>query len=332
MSIKSLFFNAVESGGVYDRIYNSEDFTAYLGSLVKNGVFANPSTTFQVASSNGMNVKVKPGKAWIEGHLMIMDANATVALDSAHSSLPRWDGISLFLDYDNRTMTCSYVKGTAASAPSVPALTRNAHKYELRLANIYVTPGMTTVANAQIYDVRPDATVCGWVSGMINQVDVTTLFQQYTAAYEQQLEDMNNYIMEKETQMTSWMTSMQNQFESWLALLTDELLVETYIQEYSKTVTAVLTEPVEVTLDMEGYAYDSSDVILVFINGLKAVRGVDYSVFVASQTRLIFSMSTGAPYEQTISITVLKSKVGFNTMITNDDDDVIDSDNDDLEI
>ena len=263
---------------------------------------------------------------------MIMDANTTVALDSAHSSLPRWDGISLFLDYDNRTMTCSYVKGTAASAPSKPALTRNAHKYELRLANIYVTPGMTTVTTAQIFDVRPDATVCGWVSGMINQVDVTTLFQQYTAAYEQQLEDMNNYIIEKETQMTSWMTSMQNQFESWLALLTDELLVETYIQEYSKTVTAVLTEPVEVTLDMEGYAYDSSDVILVFINGLKAERGVDYSVFVASQTRLIFSMSTGAPYEQTISITVLKSKAGFNTMITNDDDDVIDSDNDDLEI
>ena len=32
MAIESYFFNAVESGGVYDRVYNSEDFCNTCGT------------------------------------------------------------------------------------------------------------------------------------------------------------------------------------------------------------------------------------------------------------------------------------------------------------
>ena len=56
MAIKGYFFNAVESGGTYDRVYNAEDVTSYLDLIVGSGVFPNPSTNLQVRASTGMNV------------------------------------------------------------------------------------------------------------------------------------------------------------------------------------------------------------------------------------------------------------------------------------
>ena len=332
MAIKYKFFNAVESGGVYDRVYNAEDFTDYLGSLVGNGVFANPSTNMQVAANSGMTIKVKAGKGWINGHMMELTADENLSVSAASSSLPRIDRVVAYLDYTNRLMGVAVRAGTPASDPSTgkAALVRTSSMWELCLAEVYVAKNATAITTTNITDTRSDKDLCGWVTGMIDQVDTTTLYQQYVAAYDGFLANMQA----AEASMANWMTSMQAQFDAWFETLTEELKIVTYIAKYEKHEVGTWDETTgihQVTLDMLGYAYDSNDVILVYINGLKAVEGIDYSIFVSTQTRVDINCGQ-ATTDQTIDIVVLKSKIGFNTLITSSDDPVVTDDDDDLVI
>ena len=83
MAISSYFFNAIESGGVYDRVYNAEDFSNYLDLLVGNGVFPNPTTNLQVRASTGMDVIVGAGSGWINGHKMVNSADLVLSIDAS---------------------------------------------------------------------------------------------------------------------------------------------------------------------------------------------------------------------------------------------------------
>lgn len=331
MAIKSLFFNAEQVQGEYDRVYNAEDFTSYLGSLVSDGVFSNPSTNLQVRIGSGLQsvrYVVKPGKAWIKGHLMIVDEDYPLSPTANLSELGRTDRVVAYLDFENRTMGIELKVGTPRSTPEsgCPALVRNSERYEIGLAKI-TTPPSTLIYGPGIEDTRGYTNICGWVTGIVNQVDTTTLFLQYDQAF-------NNAIARMQTSedtMAAWMNNMQAQFDAWFETLTDQLLIQTYIQKFEKTVIAPWGDSnPEVALDMQGYTYDSSDVLLIFINGLKAVRDVDYTVFVSNPTKIIFTAETATTEDQTINIFVFKSKIGFNTLIDQNSDEIITSDNDNI--
>ena len=78
MESKATFFNAIESGGVYDRIYNAEDVTSYLDKIVGNGVFPTPSTQLKVTAGTGLQVTVAAGQGWIDGHKLINTAALSI--------------------------------------------------------------------------------------------------------------------------------------------------------------------------------------------------------------------------------------------------------------
>ena len=330
MAIKSLFFNAVESGGVYDRVYNAEDFSSYLGALISDGVFANPSSNLMVRTGSGMatgKYVVKAGKAWIKGHLMIVDADYEISPTGNFTDLTRMDRVVAYVDFDARTMGIDYKVGVPRSNPEQgrPGIVRNDSRYELGLAVITVRPQQ--LLSGDIEDTRGKQYECGWVSGLIEQVDTSSLFTQYQQAYNAAIANMQAF----EETMQAWMNNMQAQFDAWFETLTEQLLIQTYIQKFEKTVIAPWSDSnPEVALDMQGYTYDSSDVLLVFINGLKAVRDVDYSVFVSNPTKIILTAETATTEDQTINIFVFKSKIGFNTLIDANSDEIITSNNDNI--
>ena len=333
MAIKSYFFNAVESGGVYDRLYNAEDFTSYLGSLVKNGVLAEPSTSLQVMADSGMTLKVKAGECWINGHKMVVDADYSITLDAADSALPRNDAIALRLDMTNRTMTIVVRKGSPSSTPIFPLPYRSSNMWELFVAMVLVRPNATTISQADISDRRSNTNVCGWVTGLIDQVDTQTLFVQYQDAYNTALQQLNTTNATFSTLMNSYIETIQAGWDAWFSTLTETLNIATYIQKFEKTEVASwgAEDPHDVTLDMTGYAYDSADVIFVFINGLKAVEGIDYSLFVGSQVKVrVNTLGSTSGQDQTINIVVLKSKIGFDTLVTSGNNPVVDEDDNNL--
>lgn len=194
MAIESYFFNAVENEGSYDRVYNAEDVTSYLDLLVGNGVFPNPSTQLQVRASSGMDVIVGAGSGWINGHKMVNTADLTLTVDDSDVVLDRIDRVIFYVDFDSREMGIEIKEGTIGSTPSAPDLVRTNSRYEMSLATITVNKQITAITAAMITDTRGNSDVCGYVQGLIQQVDTSTLWTQ------------------QQTMFDEWFDGVQNQF------------------------------------------------------------------------------------------------------------------------
>lgn len=303
MAIKGYFFNAVQSGGTYDRTYNAEDVTSYLDEIVGSGVFPTPSTQLQVSAGTGMQVIVAPGQGWINGHKIINTADLPLTIAAADTLLKRIDRVVFYADYTNREMGIDIVQGTAAVNPTAPALTRTAARYEMSLATITVNKQATAITGSAITDTRADSSVCGWVAGLIQQVDTSTLFTQWNTAYSEFMQTME-----------SWMTTQKATFESWLSTLTSELTVGAYIRSFDKYVELTASDSSIVALDMTGYEYEESDVFLISINGLKAAPDEDYLIDTrTSPVQVHLNTTTSESTTNDVYIQVLKSVLGVPT-------------------
>ena len=183
MAITGMFFDAVKTGDVYDREYSSGDFSKYLNNIVGNGVFPDPSTQLQVRAGSGMEVIVAAGEGWIDGHKIINSADMILSIDAADALLGRIDRIIFYADYTNREMGISVLKGENALTPTAPAITRDASRYEMCLAEISIAKQTTAITQAMITDTRGYSDICGWAAGIIDQVDTSTLFVQWQDAF-----------------------------------------------------------------------------------------------------------------------------------------------------
>lgn len=186
MALTSAFFDAELVGGEYDRVYSAERFAEYFASFIANGVFPNPATNLQVVANapSDMTVRVKSGLGWINGYYCNNDEDYLLTISPANGTLPRIDAVVLRWSRSNRSISLEVKTGVATSSPSAPPLERSADNYELMLASIRVVAGTTSIAQASITDKRPDSTVCGWVKGVVDQIDTTDLFAQYNDAFQ----------------------------------------------------------------------------------------------------------------------------------------------------
>lgn len=296
MAVNGYFFNAIQNNGVYDRVYSAEDFSNYLDQLVGNGVFPNPSDQLQVRAGTGMQIIVGNGQGWIYGHKLINTADLPLTLANSDVLLNRIDRVIFYADYINRQMGIDILQGTAAAQPTAPQLTRNANRYEMCLAEITVNKQTTTITQAMITDTRADSTVCGWVAGLIQQVDTSTLFTQWQTAY-------SNYY-----------DTMTTAFNEFMDTLTQQLKVNTYIQQYKKFVQLTASSSKIIPLDMTGYTYEESDILFVIINGLVAAENVDYLLDTRQTPPEVHVNLVGsANVTDEVEIRVLKSIIGIRT-------------------
>ena len=290
MAITYGYFNSVDG----DRKYNADQMSEYFDGLVSNGVYESVGGALQVIAGTDMSVNVQTGRGIINCKWINNNAVLPLTITQAHAMLDRYTAVVMKLDITNRLMTITTKDGTAASTPVKPTLQNDATGVELCLAWIYVNAGATTITQDKIEDARPSSD-CGWVTGLIEQVDTSTLFLQYRTAYE-------NYYAE-----------MTEEFDEWFSTLTDELNVNTYIKCYKKEFTFSTTGSQAIPLDMTGYNYAFSDIINVYINGLLAKAGTDY---VFDSVNLTITPTATASGTEVI-IEVLKSKIGFAILAGN---------------
>lgn len=171
------FHNSVNG----DRRVKADFFARFFGSLIGNGVFPNPSTSLQVIANGDMTVTVKAGKGWVNGVFYENTSDKIITLDVADGVLKRIDRIvvsDITLERDTRIKV---KKGSFASTPVAPALQRDADAHELGLADIYIVNGAVSISQANITDLRLNSAYCGIVHGLFDQLDTTTLFNQYQA-------------------------------------------------------------------------------------------------------------------------------------------------------
>lgn len=245
MAIKYGFFNSVDG----DRKYDADDIGNYFLKLISDGVFATPATAMQVTAAGGLKVSVAAGWGFIKCKYLNNTSALQLTLSAADVVLNRYDRIVMRLDNTNRLMTIAVKQGTAASTPKVPALTRTSNVWELSLARVYVAAGATVINQSDITDERGNTTLCGYVTGLINQIDTTNLFAQYNAA-----------------------------FYNWFDDVKEEVTATTIMARY----TSLYTTPSDIevtTIPINIARYDSNlDILNVYINGFKAIPGVDYTI------------------------------------------------------
>ena len=97
-----------------------------------------------------------------------------------------------------REITIAVLTGTPSSVPTAPDLTRNSAVYELALADVTVEAAATAVSQLNITDLRPNSAYCGFVSGVISQIDTTGLFAQYQSEFDSWFSELKNAIDEND--------------------------------------------------------------------------------------------------------------------------------------
>ena len=213
MALTSAFFDAKLVGDEYDRVYSAERFAEYFASFIANGVFPNPATNLQVVANvpGNMAIRVKSGLGWINGYYCNNDGDYPLTLSPANGTLPRVDAVVLRWSRSNRSISLEVKTGVAASSPSAPSLERSADNYELMLASISVVAGATSIAQANITDKRPDSTVCGWVKGVVDQIDTTDLFAQYDDAFQTWFDNIQSQLSgDVAANLQSQITALEN--------------------------------------------------------------------------------------------------------------------------
>ena len=298
MAITYGFFNAIkQSDGTYDRTYNADQMSTYFEGLVSDGVYESVGDAMQVVASSGMQIQVKSGRMLINSKWVKNDAAYPITINAAHVTLNRYTAIVVRLDLSARTISIVAKDGDNATDPTKPTMTNSQTVKEMCLAYIYVGRGVTSISQANIEDTRPDNNVCGWVTGIVQQVDTSKLFLQWQTAYEEFYQ-----------QMQTWQQQQEAAFNTWFSALTDQLNVNTYIQRYHKTINMGTKNGV-FPLDMSGYTYAATDVLFVNVNGVMLTEEYDY-ILDTSKTPVEIHTNAELDAENILEITVLKSKIG----------------------
>ena len=180
--MRSGFFNSIDG----DRKYDADDISNYFLKLISNGVFATPANSMQIQATTGMKVKVTPGWAFINCKWFRLDTDYTITLDKADSRYDRVDRIVLRLDPSDevRDITIQVKKGEAASKVYLKPLERVKNGvWELSLGYVWVHSNATDIWQSNIVDERANTEVCGYVTGLIDQIDTTNNFGQMLLGY-----------------------------------------------------------------------------------------------------------------------------------------------------
>ncbi len=221
MAISYGFYNSVDG----DRKYTAAQIGDYLQGLVSSGVYADDASSLQVLAAGGMQLTVKPGRAMLHYKFLYNDSPLTLTLDSGGAQ-DRVDAVIAYMDLTERACGITIKKGTQGADPKAPALVRNATRKEYMIASVLVRRLATKITQVNITDTRGNQTVCGWVTGLIDQVPTGTLLLQYQQACAAELAAMQAY-----------MAQQQAEWDAWFTTLTEQLTVSGFIQEYTNAVT-----------------------------------------------------------------------------------------------
>jgi hypothetical protein len=183
MAEKSGFFNARETeGGTYDREYDAEQFAEYFANFISNGVYANPANQLKVvfddSPSKPFVVIVRKGKAYIDGYWyeLTEDMEITIPVNTKPYAIK--DVVCCTLDKTERKVSIVLKEDVINDSPA-----NNNTQHDLVLSTLLVQPNASKLNAEDITDKRPDKTYCGFVTGMVNQIDTTELFRQYDEAF-----------------------------------------------------------------------------------------------------------------------------------------------------
>lgn len=250
MAIRGGYYNSLNG----DRKYNAETMSQYFAGLYKRGVLQNYKNKFVVKADTGMKVIVPTGKAYFsDGKWIENTADIIFTLDPSDVILDRIDSIVLRNDKRESMRKPDIVlkKGTPATNPVAPGIsTEDSSIEEMLICNIRVQKLIETITQANITITIANTDVCGYVTGLIEQVDTSELYLQYETAYKE--------FQEKSKQ----------EFDEWFENVKETLSTSTLIREFTRRYTTVEDQEKKIPIGIPQYN-SALDILEVYVNGFR---------------------------------------------------------------
>lgn len=291
------FFDAVNQ----DRLYTADDMNRPYKRIVANGVFATPqgtpSTDFLVSGAGTMTITVQPGEGifadkWFESPNVL-----SIVVPANNNTTARVDSVLIQVDTrtSGRVGNIVYRTGTPSSNPAAPAINQLTGVVEYRVANIHVAPSANAINNDAITDLRGSAS-CPWVTSLIQQVDTSTLYQQWQTAYE-------DYYNQSTASFENYEQQRQEEWEQFFDNLTQDLTISTNVIKLTSSYTTS-AKTTSIPVDIASYNPDT-DILMVFINGLLA----DSSKYTYDSSGNRITLTTAIGANQNVYFVVFKSVI-----------------------
>ena len=188
------FFNSVNG----DRTYNAQQMSSIFEGLITDGVYASVGNKMAVQPNSGMTLQIASGRGWFAKHWVNNSTDYLFTLEAADVTLNRYAAICIKVDEtDNVRSAEPYVKySDYATSPVKPVMTRSETIKEYCLAYVYIKAGATAITAADIEDTRGNNELCGWVTGLIEQLSTTTLFSQWEKIFTDWFYNLTDLINE----------------------------------------------------------------------------------------------------------------------------------------
>lgn len=176
-----------EKSGFFDttaddpRQYPAREFAEYFSRFIGNGIFGGGTNLKVTATGTDNKVSIQTGWAWINGYIYsIFNEPLTLTIPLA-TDMDRIDRIILRLNVSTpvRSIKAMVLQGTPGVSPTPPAIVRSGDIYDISLAQVYMVANEATVQPGNITDERLNTAVCGIVTGLIEQADTTSIFNEF---------------------------------------------------------------------------------------------------------------------------------------------------------
>ena len=194
MAWTSGFFNSVNG----DRLYNADQMSRIFEGLITDGVYESVANKLAVQPNSGMTIQIATGRGWFGRHWVNNDSEYKLTVAQSDVILNRYVAVVIKVDDTDAVRdTVPYLKySDFATTPVKPTMTRTETVKEYCLAYIYIKAGATAITASDIEDTRQDTNLCGWVTGLIDQITPDTLYTQFTALFNEWFSGLQDLIDE----------------------------------------------------------------------------------------------------------------------------------------
>lgn len=188
------FFNSVNG----DRLYNADQMSKIFEGLITDGVYESVGNKLAVQPNSGMTIQIATGRGWFNKRWVENSTPYTLTVDSADVTLNMYAAVCIKVDNTDAVRSATpYLKYSEYATTAVkPTMTRTDTVKEYCLAYIYIPANTTTITADLIEDTRANNDLCGWVTGLIEQLSTTTLFTQWQSIFETWFNNLKDLINE----------------------------------------------------------------------------------------------------------------------------------------
>lgn len=237
MAFTSGFFNAViDGGGNPDRAYDAGDMSRIFDGLIKDGVYAHIGDKFAVTTnpSNDLQVIVGTGRAWLMHTWSYNDDVYYVDAVEPHTTYDRIDALCIHVmngdteSPNDRKCSIAWYQGVANQYHQKPTWTNTDTEGWFPLAFVYRHAGVREVVQADIeYVVGTDERM-PYVLGVLDNVDISALFLQWTGQFEQ-------FMNSEDTAFDAFLESEDAKFIAWLGATNQDGIKRTFNEWFANT-------------------------------------------------------------------------------------------------